>query len=138
VLQGRPWDEVPDYHRDQLRWAWRKFCLDRDKPAAWDAMGRAIMLDLASRGPVETDDLSHATGSEPHVLFVERRATAFEWAVEGVGGRDRAGLERAGRGAKGDPATRAGWAAQGRCIGPGRYAPPGAEGGDRDERGDRD
>ena len=37
------------------------------------------MLDLASRGPVEVDDLPHATGHEAHVLFVERRATAFEW-----------------------------------------------------------
>jgi hypothetical protein len=79
ALQGRPWDAVPDYYRDQLRWAWRRFCLDRDKPAAWDAKARAILLDLASRGPVEVDDLPHATGHEPHVLFVERRATAFEW-----------------------------------------------------------
>ncbi len=37
------------------------------------------MLDLASRGPVDADDLAHATGHEPHVLVVERRCTAFAW-----------------------------------------------------------
>ena len=79
VLDGRPWDQVPDYHRDQLRWAWRKFALDRQKPSAWDAKSRAIVLDLASRGPVDADDLAHATGFEPHVLVVTRRCTAFEW-----------------------------------------------------------
>ena len=78
MLSGRPWDAVPDYHRDQLRWAWRKFVLDRQKPAAWDAKARAIMLDLAARDPIE-GDLQHATGHEPHVLDVERRCTAFEW-----------------------------------------------------------
>jgi hypothetical protein len=40
LLQGRPWDAVPDFHRDQLRWAWRKFCLDRQKPAAWGSQGQ--------------------------------------------------------------------------------------------------
>ncbi len=79
VLGGQSWDQVPDYHRDQLRWAWRKFALDRQKPTAWDAKSRAIVLDLASRGPVDADDLAHATGHETHVLFVERRCTAFEW-----------------------------------------------------------
>jgi hypothetical protein len=70
---------VPDFHRDQLRWAWRKYCLDRQKPAAWDSKGRAIVLDLKARGQVEVDDLPHATGHEPHVLVVDRRCTAFEW-----------------------------------------------------------
>jgi hypothetical protein len=79
MLQRRPWGAVPDYHRDQLRWCWRKFALDRRKPAAWDAKARAIMLDLAARGPIEVDDLPHATGHEPHVLFVERQCTTFSW-----------------------------------------------------------
>ncbi len=79
MLQGRPWDRVPDYHGDQLRWAWRKFVLDRNKPAAWDAKARAIMVDLASRGPVDEDGLPHATGHEPHVLVVTQRCTAFFW-----------------------------------------------------------
>jgi hypothetical protein len=79
VLQGRPWDAVPDFHRDQLRWTWRKFCLDRQKPASWDAKGRAIMLDLRARGPVPEGGLLHSTGHEPHVLFVDRRCTAFSW-----------------------------------------------------------
>jgi hypothetical protein len=79
VLQGRSWDAVPDYHRDQLRWGWRKFQLDRQKPAAWDGKARSVMLDLDARGPVEVDDLAHATGHEPHVLPVDRRCTAFSW-----------------------------------------------------------
>lgn len=69
---------MPDLHRDQMRWAWRRFCCDRDKPAAWAAKARAILLDLRQRGPVPAE-LEHATGDERHVLFVERRATAYEW-----------------------------------------------------------
>jgi hypothetical protein len=79
VLLRAPWSEVPDYFRDQLRWAWRRFVLDRQKPDAWGAKGRAILLDLGARGPFEGDTLEHATGHEPHVLCVDRRATAFEW-----------------------------------------------------------
>jgi hypothetical protein len=73
------WPDVPDLYRDQLRWCWRRFMFDRQKPDAWDAKARSLLTQLAARGPAEAVSLAHATGNEPHVLFVSRRATAFEW-----------------------------------------------------------
>jgi hypothetical protein len=73
------WSVIPDFHRDQLRWAWRRFMLDRQKPEAWNAKARAILLDLKSRRLPQGAELAHATGFEPHVLACERRAAAFEW-----------------------------------------------------------
>jgi hypothetical protein len=73
------WPDVPDLYRDQLRWSWRRFMLDRQRPDAWDAKSRSLLTELTARGPAGAEPLEHANGSEPHVLFVGRRATAFEW-----------------------------------------------------------
>jgi hypothetical protein len=78
-LLPHPWSDIPDLFRDQLRWAWRRFMLDRQKHAAWDAKARAILSKLGTKGQCDGADQTHATGFEPHVLLVERRCTAFSW-----------------------------------------------------------
>jgi hypothetical protein len=108
-LLPHPWSDIPDLHRDQLRWAWRRFMLDRQKPEAWDGKARAIMQDLRDRGPFDSVALEHASGLEPHVLVCARRATAYEWRSR----LSQAEVARAiqaparGRGATATPSSRA-------------------------------
>jgi hypothetical protein len=75
------WDGVPDGHRDQLRFAWRRFVLDRPYPDAWRAKAEAAMLDLKlrcdKRGGSDLPELIHADGTEDFVVRIERAPPAY-------------------------------------------------------------
>ena len=70
----RPWAEMPDGHRDRLRWAWRRYHLDRDLPDAWAAKAGAVMADLRARPAYEPAIVEHDDGLADYVILVERRA----------------------------------------------------------------
>ena len=74
VLGGLTWDELPDPTRDRLRWAWRRYQLDRDRPEAWRAKAHAAVIELAARGPLP-DGIERDDGTGPHVIVVDRRPT---------------------------------------------------------------
>ena len=76
VLGGRGWDGLPDATRDRLRWAWRRYQLDRDKPDAWQAKARAALIELAARGPVPAG-IEHDDGRGAHLIRVDRRPSGF-------------------------------------------------------------
>ena len=69
----RPWDELPDGHRDQMRWAFRRYRLDRDVPEALAAKLATIMRDLTQRPAYDPALLEHASGRDGHEIVVERR-----------------------------------------------------------------
>ena len=69
----RPWDELPDGHRDQMRWAFRRSRLDRDVPEALAAKLATIMRDLTQRPAYDRALLEHASGRDGHEIVVERR-----------------------------------------------------------------
>ena len=106
VLGGRTWDGLPDATRDHLRWAWRRYQLDRDRPEAWQAKARAILLALAARELVP-EGFEHDLGTGAHVVLVERppfgfslRTTITPAEVEkamALPGQVQACLARAGR-----------------------------------------
>ena len=76
LLGGLTWDDLPDRTRDRLRWAWRRYQLDRDRSEAWRAKAHAALVELAARGPLP-DAIEHDDGTGAHVIVVERRPTGF-------------------------------------------------------------
>ena len=76
VLCGLAWDTLPDPTRDRLRWGWRRYQLDRDRPEAWQAKAAAVLLDLATHGPIP-DGIEHDPGTGAHVVVVDRRPSGF-------------------------------------------------------------
>lgn len=114
VLGGRTWNGLPDPTRDRLRWAWRRYQLDRDRPEAWQAKARAILLALAARGTVP-DGLEHDLGTGPHVIVVDRAPGGFSLRTtitdaeldkaKALFGQVQARLARAGRQRQAPPAT---------------------------------
>jgi hypothetical protein len=71
------WQDLPDLHRDKLRWAWRRFSFDRPRPEAWAARATAVMLDLAARGEYLPELLTHDDGLGDHCIVVTARPNAF-------------------------------------------------------------
>jgi hypothetical protein len=81
----RHWDGLPDAHRDRLRWAWRRYKLDRPgalSDQVWDAKCDALLFDVEGREarwpqhrPEAYDHAPDDGGGVPWVIVIAARAS---------------------------------------------------------------
>lgn len=76
AVLDRPWDELPDCTRDHLRWKWRRFRLDRDRPEAWRAAAMGALLWLDGKGAPPTA-LRRGDPFASWVVYVDRRPNGY-------------------------------------------------------------
>jgi hypothetical protein len=84
---AREWENLPDAHRDRLRWHWRRYKLDRPGVGGdfvWDAKCDAVLLDVEGREarwpqykPDVYDQVRNDGCGLPWVIHVDRRAPGW-------------------------------------------------------------